>query len=220
MNLTLLGIVEVGGRGGGGGGGGGGGAAALPRGKFGMMSRVFGTTGALARLSELGKMTGGGGALLEEDDGLHISLSMTVLSGGLLEHFDMLETPIFSSARKGSGDWMSASDMRLSLFLGLGGTNGRFLSLKDSMNFLGLSLVGVVWGDGGGGNEFRLDVLGQLHSSLRSRGGGGGGSESRLVVLPLKASGGGGGGKAMSRLSIELLMANGGGGKGKPAICS
>lgn len=208
-------MVEVGG-----GGGGGGGGRAQPRGKFGMMSRVFGTTGALARLSEFGKTTGGGGPLPEAVLFVHVSLSMTVLSGGLLEHFDRLETPFFSSARKGSGDWMSASDMRRSLFLGFGGTNGRDLSLKDSMNFWGLCLVGVVGGDGGGGREFRLEVLGQLHSSLRSRGGGGAGSESKLVVLPLKASGGGGGGKAISRLSIELLMANGGGGKGKPATCS
>lgn len=53
-------------------------------------------------------------------------------------------------------------------------------------------LVGVEKGDGGGGRELRLDVLGQLSASLSSRGGGGGGRESRLSVLPARSSTDGG----------------------------
>lgn len=53
-------------------------------------------------------------------------------------------------------------------------------------------LVGVASSEGGGGNELRLDVLGQLRTSPSCKGGGGGGNESRLSVLPVKSSGEGG----------------------------
>lgn len=61
-------------------------------------------------------------------------------------------------------------------------------------------LVGVMRGDGGGGRELRLEVLGQLFTSPNSSGGGGGGRESRLKVLPAKSGGGGNGSAMLSKL--------------------
>lgn len=72
---------------------------------------------------------------------------------------------------------------------GFGGTaGGLFVGVVCVLPGGGL-FVGVANSEGGGGSEFKLEVLGQLRTSPSCKGGGGGGNESRLSVLPVKSSG-------------------------------